>query len=112
MKYMLNIFTDERGMTDATPEQIRETMEAYGAFGKEVEDKGVHLAGEGLQPTATATTVQVRDRRDASSRTARSPRPRSSSAASTCSSARTSTRRSAGRRRSRERRSGRSRCGR
>jgi hypothetical protein len=61
MKYMLNIFTDERARTDATPEQIRETMEAYGAFGKEVEDKGIYLAGEGLQPTATATTVQVRD---------------------------------------------------
>ena len=61
MKYMLNIFTDERARTDATPEQIRETMEAYGAFGKEIEDKGIYLAGEGLQPTATATTVQVRD---------------------------------------------------
>ena len=61
MKYMLNIFTDERGMTDATPEQIQQTMEAYGAFGQEIEAKGIHLAGEGLQPTATATTVQVRD---------------------------------------------------
>ena len=36
-------------------------MEAYGAFGQEIEEKGVHVAGEGLQPTATATTVQVRD---------------------------------------------------
>jgi hypothetical protein len=61
MKYMLNIFTDERSRADATPEQIREMMEAYGAFGQEVEDRGIYLAGEGLQPTATATTVQVRD---------------------------------------------------
>ena len=61
MRYMLTIFTDERGMTEATPEQIRQTMEAYGAFGQEIEDKGVYVAGEGLQPTATATTVRVRD---------------------------------------------------
>ena len=61
MKYMLSIFTDERAFADATPEQIRETMAAYRAFGQEVEDGGIYLAGEGLQPTATATSVQVRD---------------------------------------------------
>ena len=48
-------------MTEATPEQIQQTMAAYGAFGQEIEEKGVHVAGEGLQPTATATTVRVRD---------------------------------------------------
>ena len=48
-------------MTEATPEQIQETMAAYGAFGQEIEAAGVHVAGEGLQPTATATTVRVRD---------------------------------------------------
>ena len=36
-------------------------MAAYGAFGQEIEARGVHVAGEGLQPTATATTVRVRD---------------------------------------------------
>ena len=61
MKYMLTIFNDESGMTEATPDQIRQTMAAYGAFGQAIEDAGVHVAGEGLQPTATATTVRVRD---------------------------------------------------
>ncbi len=61
MRYMLNIFTDETGMTQATPAQIGEMMAAYGAFGQEIEEAGVHVAGEGLQPTATATTVRVRD---------------------------------------------------
>ena len=61
MKYMLTIFTDEAGMTQATPDQIKEMMAAYGAFGQEIEDAGVFVAGEGLQPTATATTVRVRD---------------------------------------------------
>ena len=60
MRYLLTIYMDERGMTEASPEQISQTMEAYGAFGQEIEEKGVHIAGEGLQPTATATTVQVR----------------------------------------------------
>ncbi len=61
MKYLLTIYNDESGFGEATPEQISQMMEAYGAFGKEIEEAGSHLAGEGLQPTATATTVQVRD---------------------------------------------------
>src|SRR5215217_1055896 len=36
-------------------------MNAYYAFGDEAEKAGVLLGGEGLQPTATATTVRVRD---------------------------------------------------
>jgi hypothetical protein len=61
MKYLLTIYNDESGMTEATPAQIQETMAAYGAFGQEIDAAGVHVAGEGLQPTATATTVRVRD---------------------------------------------------
>ena len=36
-------------------------MAAYEAFSREVKQAGVFLGGEGLQPTATATTVRVRD---------------------------------------------------
>ena len=61
MKYLLTIYNDESGFGEATPEQIRQMMEAYGEFGREIEEAGAHLAGEGLQPTATATTVRVRD---------------------------------------------------
>ena len=60
MKYLLSIYTDESSWDSATPEQITETMEAYYAFGREVEERGAYLAGEGLQPTAAATTVRVR----------------------------------------------------
>jgi hypothetical protein len=60
MKYLLSIYTDESSWDSATPEQIKETMEAYYAFGREVEERGAYLAGEGLQPTAAATTVRVR----------------------------------------------------
>ncbi|HZN89288.1 MAG TPA: YciI family protein [Myxococcota bacterium] len=59
MRYLLNIYADERVWTDATPEQQIATMEAYGAFGEEAGDRIV--AGEGLEPTTTATTVRVRD---------------------------------------------------
>jgi hypothetical protein len=36
-------------------------MAAYDAFSREVKEAGAFVGGEGLQPTATATTVRVRD---------------------------------------------------
>ncbi len=61
MKYLFTIYGDESASTDATPEDFRRMLEAYGAFGQAATEAGVHLGGEGLQPTATATTVRVRD---------------------------------------------------
>ena len=61
MKYLLSIYMDESGWDNVTPEEAKQTMDAYEAFGREVHGKGIYLAGEGLQPTSTATTVQVRD---------------------------------------------------
>ncbi len=59
MKYLCTIYGEESQMAGATPEQMNEMLEAYGAFGQEAGDAIV--AGEGLQPTSTATTVRVRD---------------------------------------------------
>ena len=59
MKYLCSIYGDESQMAGATPEQVNEMLEAYGVFGQEAGDAIV--AGEGLQPTSTATTVRVRD---------------------------------------------------
>jgi hypothetical protein len=61
MKYLLTIYTDESDSDTATPEDVRGIMAAYEAFGREASEAGVLLGGEGLQPTATATTVRVRD---------------------------------------------------
>jgi hypothetical protein len=61
MKYLLSIYTDESRWDSATPEDIQETMSAYDAFGREAHERGAYLAGEGLQPTSTATTVRVRN---------------------------------------------------
>jgi hypothetical protein len=60
MKYLLTIYGDESGWADATPEDIGQMMAAYEAFGREATEAGIMLGGEGLSPSATATTVRVR----------------------------------------------------
>ena len=61
MKYLLTIYADESRYATMTPADSAALMEAYGKFGTEAQEAGVLLGGEGLQPTATATTVRVRD---------------------------------------------------
>jgi hypothetical protein len=61
MKFLLTIYNDERSWVEASPEEVGQIMAAYEAFGREVTEAGAFLSGEGLQPTATATTVRVRD---------------------------------------------------
>ena len=61
MKYLLTIYNDESQYANATPEQIGKIFEAHGRFGQAATEAGVLRGGEGLQPTATATTVRVRD---------------------------------------------------
>src|SRR3954453_19390513 len=60
MKYAFTIYGDESRRESATPEQQQEMSHAYAALTQEMEEKGVLVAGEGLYPTATATTVRVR----------------------------------------------------
>ena len=59
MKYLFTLFVDETRFEDRTPEQMRENMKRWDAFTREAIDAGVHLGGEGLQPSATATTIRV-----------------------------------------------------
>jgi hypothetical protein len=61
MRYMLSIIVNEDGREAATPEQIQQVSAAYGDYTKEVDDKGILVAGDGLEPSSTATTVRVRD---------------------------------------------------
>ena len=61
MKYAFTIYGDESQRDSATPEQQQQMSQAYGALTQEMEQKGVLVAGDGLYPTATATTVRVRD---------------------------------------------------
>jgi hypothetical protein len=61
MQYLLMIYRNEAefGKMDAT---ARQKMAAeYGAFTQSIIQSGHFKAGDGLQPTSTATTVRVRD---------------------------------------------------
>jgi len=61
MRYLLLIYTQEQAEVEASPAEQEAMMEAYFTFSKEVREAGLMLAGEALQPTATATTVRVRE---------------------------------------------------
>ena len=56
MQYAILIYDSE---AETNPSQ--ENMEAWGAYTQEISEKGLMVGGEALQPTATATTVRVRD---------------------------------------------------
>jgi hypothetical protein len=61
MQYLLLIYRSEAevGKMDAAARQ--EMMTDYGAFTQSIIQSGNFKAGDALQPSTTATTVQVRD---------------------------------------------------
>jgi hypothetical protein len=61
MEYMLLIYGDESEIHDATPEQIEGHAQAFGAYVKELMERGVIRGGAPLQPSSVSTTVRVRD---------------------------------------------------
>ena len=61
MRYSLLIYTDERVDAQMNEAEQAALYEAYNAFGKEAEQRGVIRGGEALMPTSTATTVRVRN---------------------------------------------------
>ena len=61
MKYLLTLITEEGGMEDRSPEEMREAMGKWQAFTDETVKAGAFISGEGLQPSVTATTVRIPD---------------------------------------------------
>ncbi len=61
MRYLCLIYLDEKVHAAMAEEEMGAMMEAYGKFSVELEQAGAMLGGEALQPTDTATTVQVRN---------------------------------------------------
>jgi hypothetical protein len=61
MQYLAIIYNDESFYANATPEEIGAIYQAHGELGEASRAAGVFVGGEGLQPTATATTLRVRD---------------------------------------------------
>ena len=59
MKYLLTLYGDETRFSDMTPEQQAAGMRQWDAYTQAAIDAGVHVGGEGLQPSATATTVRI-----------------------------------------------------
>jgi hypothetical protein len=62
MKYAILIYGDESGFADAPQEAIDASMAEWWAYEGELQKAGgVKVAGEALQPTATAKSVTVKD---------------------------------------------------
>ncbi len=60
-KYAILIYGDEAAGAQATPEQQQQVMNAWWGYEDELQKQaGIRLAGEALQPTATATSVKLK----------------------------------------------------
>jgi hypothetical protein len=61
MRYLCLIYEDEKGFEKMSKEEADAIINEYFAFTEDIKGNGTMLAGEALQPTATATTVRVRN---------------------------------------------------
>ena len=65
MKYMLLIYGDEAAGTERlqamSPEEQEQMMDSWWSYTRELQEAGVHVADDALQPTATARTITVED---------------------------------------------------
>ena len=61
MKYLCLIYDDETKWATMPKEQADALMGEYFAFTDGIRQSGHYVAGDALQPTATATTVRVRN---------------------------------------------------
>lgn len=61
MKYLLLIYANEAIEPQPGTPEFGALIEGYGAFSREVEEKGVLLGGEALKPVQTASTLRVRE---------------------------------------------------
>ena len=64
MKYLLALIGDEARYADRTPEELAAGMKEWDRFTRDAIDAGVHVGGEGLQPSSTATTVKIQESGD------------------------------------------------
>lgn len=61
MKYLCLIYENEKDWESLPPAESEAVMNEYFAFTNDIRTSGKYLGGEALQPTATATTVKVRN---------------------------------------------------
>ena len=61
MQYLLMIYRNEAEIGNMDAAARQKVTAEYGAFTQSIIQSGHFKAGDGLQPTSTATTVRVRD---------------------------------------------------
>jgi hypothetical protein len=61
MKYLCLIYENEKNWETVPPADGEAIMNEYFAFSEGIRRSGQYVAAEALQPTATATTVKVRN---------------------------------------------------
>ena len=61
MQYLLLIFDDERVWGELSDEERNRLYAEYGAFTNELREAGALVTADQLQPSTTATLVQVRN---------------------------------------------------
>jgi len=61
VRYLCLIYHDEKAVGNMNEQEMGAIMEAYGKYSEDLEKAGAMLGGEALQPTDTATTVQLRE---------------------------------------------------
>ncbi len=61
MQYLLLIYSDEQQHASMDDVQSKAVLDRYLAFNKEAKGAGVFVGGDALQPTASATSVRVRN---------------------------------------------------
>lgn len=61
MQFMLLIYDDESIWSEMPEDERDSVMGEYFAYTKALRDSGKYVAGDALQPTSTAKTVQLRD---------------------------------------------------
>jgi hypothetical protein len=60
MRYLLTIIGEEADREDdVTPEQMQAMMEPWNDYNRQLLDAGVFVAGDGLHPSSSATTVRL-----------------------------------------------------
>ena len=61
MQYLLLIYRNDAEYVKMNPAERKQMSAEYGTFTQSIIQSGHFKAGDGLQPTTTATTVRVRD---------------------------------------------------
>jgi hypothetical protein len=64
MRYLLSFIVEEGAMEDASPEEMRESLERWSAFDDEAVARGAMIACEPLESSSVATTIHVRQNGD------------------------------------------------